>query len=138
MTSEQKFNRWIADTFHGAHVQRIENTTTNGVPDFNMCLNGREIWVEAKVLYPKGILLRKEQYAWAVSRSECGGRVFVLTWDEAHNTVIVHSIWKFTKVVPSGDGKTVVIQSPCDGVFSKHHFTTRAELLRILFRNDTI
>lgn len=35
---------------HGAHVQRIEDKLTPGIPDTNVCLRGVEMWLEGKFL----------------------------------------------------------------------------------------
>jgi len=114
MNSEVKFNAWIQTLFpHPADARRIETTTESGMPDLNICYQGMEAWVESKVLYPKGVLLRKEQWAWSNRRANAGGSVFVLAWDEQFDEVLGWKLPNIT-VFPSGDHKTLVIQNKAD------------------------
>ena len=78
MTPEQSFHHWLK-MGNPADIQRIETSTASGIPDTNWCYNGQEVWVELKICSPKmGVLLRKEQYAWGMRRSNHDGKVFVL------------------------------------------------------------
>lgn len=62
-------------------VQRIESSTGNGIPDVFVYRQGIVYWLELKVWQEGiGILLRKEQYAWAKSYVAMGGTSFVLTY----------------------------------------------------------
>lgn len=66
-------------------LQRIENTTCNGVPDLNYCISGCDGWAELKAwerirlsgrfTIPK---LREEQAAWLGKRAGMGGRAYLL------------------------------------------------------------
>ena len=73
----------------GAHVQRIEDKLTPGIPDTNACLNGVEVWLEGKFLKDlparpdtlvrfgnKGEDRLIHQYNWLTARQKAGGHAF--------------------------------------------------------------
>jgi len=62
-----------------AHWQSVETSGTGrGVPDLNYCLDGREGWIELKLVSGWRIpSMRPEQVAWAERRARAGGRVFL-------------------------------------------------------------
>ena len=62
----------------GIHLQRIENSVGNGVPDTNGCLAGRDFWIELKVAKGNKVALTPLQAAWLRTRWNVGGRSFVL------------------------------------------------------------
>jgi Holliday junction resolvase len=63
----------------GIHWQRIESgATASGIPDVNGCFEGREIWVELKVVRGNQIGLRPMQRAWLYTRASHGGECYVL------------------------------------------------------------
>ena len=68
------------------HLQRIETSTSNGVPDLNGCCSGREFWMELKT--KKGTFLsqmRNEQVSWTLKRVLSGGRCFGLShWQSVY------------------------------------------------------
>lgn len=102
------------------------------MPDFNICNHGIEIWVEAKVLYPKGVLIRKEQWAWGVRRFHAGGTTFLLAWDERDDVVLGWRLEGLT-VHPSGDMKTLVVQNRAEFRCSKNDQNCKRSLLKFLF-----
>lgn len=73
----------------GAHVQRIEDSASVGVPDLNVCVKGGEGWVEFKhvdeqkvpkrAATPMKIGLKPEQAIWLNQRTSVGGNAYVLT-----------------------------------------------------------
>lgn len=133
MNSEAKFNSWIQGLFpHPADCRRIETTTESGMPDLNVCMHGIEIWIESKVVYPKGILIRKEQWAWGVRRSNAGGTTYLLAWDEQDDMVLGWRLEGLT-VHPSGDMKTLVVQNRAEFKHSKNDKDCRRSLLKFLF-----
>jgi hypothetical protein len=73
MTPEQKFWQLLKPHVPG-HVNRIENTVGNGIPDVNFCYKGKETWIELKA----GSKLRDSQKIWHQQRALAGGRVFVI------------------------------------------------------------
>lgn len=81
---EIKLWHWLKNKLskHNVDMQRIENTTGCGVPDVNACYKGSDAWIELKVHVKGMVVLRKEQYAWLVRRSNNDGNVMVI----AHNT----------------------------------------------------
>ncbi len=63
------------------HLQRIENSTEKGVPDFNYCIMSCEGWVECKIGQREGIKpnsLTLDQVRWLERRAAAGGRAFLL------------------------------------------------------------
>lgn len=58
------------------HMTRIETSTSNGVPDINLIVNGWEMWLECKV--GEEAILRKEQWAWMCRRTMCLGTCLVV------------------------------------------------------------
>ena len=80
--NEHAFWNRIRDKFPG-HVQRLENMTGAGVPDVNVCHMGKEYWIELKIWTPgPGLLIRKEQWAWANRRVLAGGNCFLIFYRE--------------------------------------------------------
>ena len=78
------------------HWQAIETiATTGGVPDLNVCRNGREVWVETKQTHAWAVSFRPLQVSWIWSRVREGGNVWVAVrrWkrqDEADELWLVH------------------------------------------------
>jgi hypothetical protein len=133
MTPEQRFNNWVIERMPAdADIQRIENTTENGVPDMNICRLGMEIWVESKVLHSKGVLLRKEQFAWGMRRSHSGGTVVVLC-DDPQQAVMLGFRFPDIRVRPLGDQVYVIISSPCHLRLDKYSPDTKKLLWKFLF-----
>ena len=83
---ESQFWALIKNKLPG-HVERIENAIAKGTPDVNMCINGREVWIELKVLDEKGRFKKgepsPEQRLWHRKRQENGGTVFVLSRNDS-------------------------------------------------------
>lgn len=72
----------------GADACRIENTAGSGTPDINACYNGIELWIETKIMQPKGVVhIRPYQYAWIRRRVVSGGKVFILAYDPLSDNV---------------------------------------------------
>lgn len=70
------------NTEHFVHWTRIESRSSFGVPDLNGCLDGREFWIELKIIttktdnsYPRWSPL---QIAWQTKRTRIGGLVWNL------------------------------------------------------------
>ena len=93
MAGEAAFWDWLLGRITGQipsyafDAQRLEVMVTQGVPDVNFCLQGKEFWWELKAL--NGIParpatpLRFERYTldqrnWLRRRWRCGGRAFLL------------------------------------------------------------
>lgn len=92
MRPEAKFWDYLRDKLPG-HVSRIENSIGNGMPDFNLCHDGIEIWVELKVSDELAPVVRKEQRVWGFNRSRSGGKCFVVA---LHNSFIY--AWKHPNI----------------------------------------
>ena len=75
---EAKLWQDVKKALKDAHLVRIENRSTPGVPDVNGCYNGIEFWLELKVIKGNSLQLSKFQKAWIYERTRVGGKVFVL------------------------------------------------------------
>lgn len=73
------------------HWQTIERLLDRGVPDSNVCLEGRECWIEYKAASQSFVKFRPEQIGWHLTRLRHGGRSFAAVrrrtkrsdrWDE--------------------------------------------------------
>ena len=64
--NEKKFYNFIAHALKDKFVQRIETTTGSGVPDVYIEPLLCDPWFELKIVLKQGVLLRREQYAWAM------------------------------------------------------------------------
>lgn len=68
----------------GCHAQRVEDRLASGIPDINLCLNGKDIWIETKVVrHMKDDMvtrtgLSSQQIIWATLRKRAGGKVFLV------------------------------------------------------------
>ena len=84
---ESKFWKALRDGTKslGVHWTRMESWASPGVPDVNGCLNGKDFWVELKVLTTKSDKKfpqwRPHQIAWQTSRTSVGGCL----WNLVHH-----------------------------------------------------
>lgn len=99
-------------------VQRIETSTSPGVPDVFGCFRGKSYWMELKVWQPGvGILIRKEQYAWACKLRAYDGLWLLAVWLEEAVIPLTTLLLDFEqihgKVKPYGtQEKYVVLPAP--------------------------
>ena len=78
---ESSFARDLRDRLKGkVHWTRIENLASPGIPDVNF-FNGRDIWVELKIIKNKKVSFRPSQVSWARERNNYGGEVYVFARD---------------------------------------------------------
>ncbi len=75
---EAKLWQDVKKALKDAHLVRIENKASPGVPDVNGCYDGVEFWIELKVIKGNSLQLSKFQKAWIYERTKFGGKVFVL------------------------------------------------------------
>lgn len=92
MTNRTEKGFWaLLKTKLPGHLIRLESTTTSGIPDANVCLNGVETWIELKVKFRKGEpAVLPSQRAWHVKGVNHGRRVFVLT--RAKGNIYIHGV----------------------------------------------
>lgn len=88
--SEREFATKVKEALSDCHVLRIEMAVERGVPDMNVCYQGKEIWLELKLKVQERILLRPPQFAWATRRTHSSGRCYVLALDPLSNNVEIH------------------------------------------------
>jgi len=79
--TEQKMYVWLTKQISECQFQRIETSTGCGVPDVYMCMKGKSLWIELKIVRSGSVYLRKEQYAWGVRHAMNGGKCIVLARD---------------------------------------------------------
>ena len=118
-TPEKKFYATIFSWLHfRGHLQRIETSTTSGVPDVNFCTSGIEVWMELKVCKDiEDLCIRKEQYAWCLRRSMAKGHVFIVALiTGTGNTVF----WEFPQtLIKKRTGKYLEpLNGPSDIMFA--------------------
>lgn len=78
---EATFYQWLAAKlfeFGCQHWDRIESSTSKGIPDLDICHNGRCTKVELKYEAGNQVKIRPEQRNWINKRIKSGGRVFIL------------------------------------------------------------
>ena len=75
---EAKLWQDVKKALKDAHLVRIENKASPGIPDVNGCYKGIEFWIELKVIKGNSLQLSKFQKAWIYERTKSGGKVFVL------------------------------------------------------------
>jgi hypothetical protein len=63
----------------GCHWQTIERLLDRGVPDSNLCVDGREVWLEYKATRIWHVKIRPEQVGWLLTRERHGGVTVIAT-----------------------------------------------------------
>lgn len=94
MRDEGDFRRFVIHRLEdkeNPHTSYIESHQTSaGIPDLNVFMQGRDIWVELKVLSDlKRPKMRASQKRWHVDRHNAGGMSWVLCCDLTYQHVIV-------------------------------------------------
>jgi hypothetical protein len=90
--NEGQFRRHvIGQMAHAAQCTHIEShETAAGVPDLNIYVQGRDVWIELKVLSDhKRPIMRPSQKRWHVDRWEHGGLSWVVAYDIDNDEVLV-------------------------------------------------
>ena len=89
---ERDLRRFIERRLDGlAHTSQIESHETSaGIPDFNIFMDGRDVWVELKVLSDrKPPKMRPTQRRWHNDRWANGGMSWVLAYDLDDDILLV-------------------------------------------------
>ena len=92
MNNEEEFRRsvMIEAANRGMHVSHIEaHISVAGIPDLNLSKNGRDIWLELKVVKANGVKMRPTQKRWHRERHESGGKSWVAVLDRETGDVLV-------------------------------------------------
>lgn len=69
--------------YHG-HVQRIESLTGSGIPDVNLCIGGRELWIELK--RADTYIIKPSQLLWIHRRNTHGGAALIVIGSQLQAT----------------------------------------------------
>lgn len=108
MRTEKEFVTWLKNQLMPmSDPQRIENTTSRGVPDMNVCYQGKEFWIEAKLFTGGRVLIRPEQHAWMMRRSAHSGRCFVVA---LHPNMSIH-VWRYPDILVDPYSKYLWLKS---------------------------
>ena len=130
MKPETKFWQEIEPYIKG-FKQRIETPIAKGVPDVYVCYKGLSYWIETKVWEPNvGVLLRKEQYAWANMLQMSGGLVFAIV--KRDKQILVMPIWTCI-VEPYGKQEVYVRVLSWNGNYTDKKKELQVILQKILF-----
>ena len=116
--NEKRFYEFIRHALRDKFVQRIETSTGSGVPDLFIGGLPYGDWFELKIVLKRGVLLRREQYAWAMRYSlKCGEAVVLLaldmierkisSWRMSHSAMFPH-----IDVEPCGKKYVKVLNEP--------------------------
>lgn len=85
MTEQDLWKRLYTASKGLAHVTRIENSATFGVPDVAGTYKGKQFWLEFKIMKGTHILFQPTQIAWMLQEINAGGEVHVLVADGRQN-----------------------------------------------------
>lgn len=114
MNPESKFSQWLIDkVLNQGHAQRIETTTTSGVPDINYATIDGECWIETKIAVGWRVNLRPYQWAW-ICRRRIYGRVFVIA-----ETGVMIAIFNGKTLNATLSGDHMVITTGADLLINK-------------------
>lgn len=98
---------------HGAHVQTIETSTGNGVPDLELCWRGQTGWCELKVMdWGKPLTIRPAQWVWYNNRRKAGGRIALLAFKEDGRKLIRGIVPENLSELESSGGEEPVYYIP--------------------------
>jgi len=73
-----------------AHCVRIENSTSFGDPDVNVCCKGKEFWIENKIDKGGYIIIRPAQLAWLSLRHRAWGTIYFIVGNK-YGTVALYN-----------------------------------------------
>jgi hypothetical protein len=80
------------------HLLHLESNTTLGIPDINFAYQGKDIWVELKVLRGEHIYVEKFQPQFHVTRNRYGGHCYILAGNTKEVKIVQikepSDIWK--------------------------------------------
>lgn len=82
MTEKEMWLKLRVSLGQVAHMTRIENAVSFGVPDINIAYNGVEFWIETKVAVSGKVKLRPSQIAWILHRLKVCHNVFLLVYEK--------------------------------------------------------
>lgn len=92
MNSEEEFRRkvMVEAANRGMHVSHIEaHISVAGIPDLNLSKNGRDVWLELKLIKATGVKMRPTQKRWHRERHESGGKSWVAVLDRESGAVLI-------------------------------------------------
>lgn len=137
--AEREYWARIQDAVPG-FKQRIETSTSPGVPDVYGCFRGKQYWMELKVWQPgTGVLIRKEQFAWAANYTLHEGLWLLAVWLEDALIPLTTMICEFEDIrrvaTPYGTQEKYVVvrQAPIHAVTVPGKKALRDALTKKLF-----
>jgi hypothetical protein len=98
----------------GPHWSRIENSAGSGIPDAHGCWQGKDAWVELKMMEGSRISVRASQISWHAKHHVVGGQAWFLVKKDRTialypAAVILRAAGNPTQSTPSKDGKSISI-----------------------------
>lgn len=73
------------------HFQPIETgAVASGVADVNFCMDGKEFWLELKIIKGNRMNFRPTQVPWNINRAKAGGNNYILAADKHERIWIWH------------------------------------------------
>lgn len=79
---------------------RVENNAGTGAPDVNGCYMGVSVWIENKIIKGKRTTFQPTQPSWIFTRTNHGGRVFVLARKD--DTLYLYEGWRVRQWAVAG------------------------------------
>ena len=81
----RKLRPLMREAAPGIVVERIESWSTPGFPDVSGCWDGRDFWLELKIVQNLRVKMRPGQVRWLERRWKAGSRCFILAYGPDHN-----------------------------------------------------
>lgn len=78
---ERDFYHQLTNKWPGLHWVRIENNAASGTPDVNVNIDGRDVWIETKMLHGNSIYMEKFQIQFHIRRNKQKGLVLLFARD---------------------------------------------------------
>lgn len=120
ITDEGDFRRYVIDQCRSnAHVSYIESHQTSaGIPDLNVFVYGRDVWIELKVFSDnKSPKMRTTQKKWHIDRFFRGGLSWVMAYDlDQKLLVVIPGNTAATLSAKAGVWRGSGILHPLDGI----------------------
>lgn len=81
ITTEKQLLRALKRKIPGKYTA-IENSISSGIPDISACIEGKDIWIELKIMHGNHVLIRPSQVNWIRAHHKAGGLSWVLSHDK--------------------------------------------------------
>lgn len=82
MTEKDMWRALYSSAGAYAHMTRVENAASFGMPDVNVAYEGEEFWLELKIAVSQRIKIRQTQLAWIIKRNQFTSNIFFLVYHD--------------------------------------------------------